>query len=87
MVASSSSSFMGVVGAVVLLLVVCCGAESIAPSDRQTRELLLLDSLGGKGIMGSADQDTIIDMLGRSRFDLLFINIQSCLFESKQGGS
>lgn len=60
---------MGVVSAVVVF-VVCSmvDAGATTPSDRQTRELLLLDSLGRKGIMGSADQDTIIEMLGRSRF-------------------
>lgn len=65
---------MGVVSAVVLLMFVVCkvvDAGASSPSDRQTRELLLLDSLGKKGIMGSADQDTIIEMLGRSRFKWL----------------
>lgn len=65
---------MGVDSAVVslLMIVVCSRVDAgTAPSDRQTRELLLLDSLGKKGIMGTADQDTIIDMLGRSMFEWL----------------
>lgn len=39
------------------------------PSQRQTEELMLLDSLGRKGVMGSLEntQGALIDMLGRSR--------------------
>lgn len=44
------------------------------PSQRQTQELMLLDALGRKGVMGSLEhtQGALIDMLGRSRFLLSY---------------
>lgn len=54
---------------VIVFIVLSTTFVRAVPSQRQTQELMLLDALGKKGIMGSLEhtQGTLIDMLGRSR--------------------
>lgn len=63
---SSFAQGVVVLGAVCCVLGCLCQTVAAVPSERQTHELMLLDSLGRRGIMSSSDQDTLMDMLGRS---------------------
>lgn len=53
------------------VLMVCVVQVRTLPNERQAQELMLLDTLGKRGGMVAAEHSTLIDMLGRSTFQVL----------------
>lgn len=51
-----------------VFVVVFVGNVRTLPNEKQAQELLLLDSLAKKGSTGLGSQDSLMEMLGRSKF-------------------
>jgi hypothetical protein len=52
-------------GVLVFVLVMVLEGVRTLPNERQAQELLLLDALGKRSGVGSTEQNSLIDMLGR----------------------
>lgn len=71
------ASYINLVTIVLVIFLSVIASVRTLPNEKQAQELLLLDTLGKRGGVGSGGQDSLMDMLGRSE-SIVYYTIFKC---------